>query len=91
MKLLTWCKKQRNKPVQLTTAGIIISSIHEPLQLSIANLNHVRIAMTLSVIITIGGATIQNCSGAWVLLSSVVQACSCPFSTRSAISSNFSL
>ena len=82
MKLLNRCKKHRNKPVQLTIASIIISYTHAPLQLCIVTPNYITIAMTVMVIITICGTTIQSCSGAWVwliIILAIVQACSYAF------------
>ena len=68
MKLLNWCKKHRNNPVQLMIASIIISNTCAPPQLCIVTPNHNTIAMTLMAIITIYEATIHSSSGAWVLL-----------------------
>ena len=77
MKLLNWCKKYRNKLVQLTIASIIISHTHAPLRLCIVATNCIAIAMTLMVIITICGATIQSWSGAWVWLIIILAIVSC--------------
>ena len=58
MKLLNRCKKYRNKSVQLTTTGIIISHTHAPLQLCIVVLN--RITITDDHNYQYYGATIQE-------------------------------
>ena len=56
----------------------IISNTHAPLlQLCIVTPNHIMIAMPLMVTITLYGATIQGCSGAWVLLITILAIVSC--------------
>ena len=91
MKLLNWCKKYRNKSVQLIITNI--RHTHAPLQLC---------SVTLKFQITICndidgehnyGATLQSCSGAWVWRILVIIGCTdlfLYFYTCSAISANLS-
>ena len=66
MELLNRCKKHRDKPVQLTITSIIISHTHAPLQLYFHSKSHqLAMHMTLMVIITIYGATIQMWCMVW--------------------------
>ena len=60
--------------------GIITSHIHAPLQLCIVASNQThyqQFAVTLMVITTIYGGTIQSCSGTWVWLLIIIVIINC--------------
>ena len=63
MELLNWCKKHRNKPIQLTIASIIISHTHAPLQLCIVTPNCITIVIVITTILWSDNTELQWCMG----------------------------